>query len=93
VPGSRRRILGLGDSNTYGRYLEPSEAYRLQLRDVIRRAAAEAGATLVDVASRMRALCPTARCPELLFADQHPTAAGSALAAETIEAWLAARWP
>ena len=51
--------------------------------DVIREAAGESGATFVDLTPVFAARCPEWRCEELL-PDQHPSAPGHELAAETL---------
>ncbi len=60
---------------------------------VIRMAAADTGTPLVDVAAHVAGRCPNGDCPALLFGDQHPTAEGSAIAAETVADWLAGHLP
>lgn len=52
---------------------------------VIVRAAAAAGVPLIDVAAAFRHACPGHACPDLLRADQHPTARGYEVTAETIK--------
>jgi lysophospholipase L1-like esterase len=59
--------------------------------NVIRRAAADTGTPLVDLASRFAPLCPRPDCPTLLYADQHPNAEGHALVAKMLADWLASR--
>lgn len=59
--------------------------------NVIRRASVDTGTPLVDLASRFTPLCPPPDCPTLLYADQHPTAEGHALAAKMLADWLASR--
>ena len=59
------------------------EPYRPANR-IIRAAADETGAQLIDLANVFAGICPTVRCPDLLLPDQHPNAKGYALVAETI---------
>ena len=58
---------------------------------VIRRAAAETGTPLVDLAARFGKFCPQPDCRALLFDDQHPTARGHLIAAVILAESLAHR--
>jgi lysophospholipase L1-like esterase len=55
---------------------------------IIRDFAEESQTPLIDLAEVFRPVCPERDCPELLFPDHHPRAAGYRLIAETILADL-----
>jgi lysophospholipase L1-like esterase len=50
--------------------------------------AAGKGLPLLDLKEIFRDPCPLAKCPELLFEDQHPNAKGYRLVARQIAAWI-----
>ena len=51
---------------------------------VIRRFSGRSGSTLIDLTEVFRTLCPEKDCPEFLFPDHHPRAAGYRVIAETV---------
>lgn len=57
-----------------------------EVNRVIRETAAITRTRLIDLGAEFLRACPSQQCPELFFPDQHPTAAGHRLAAETL--WL-----
>jgi len=60
---------------------------------VIREFAEESRIQLIDLARVFAPRCPREDCPEYLFPDHHPTAAGYSLIAETIAAHLLSDLP
>ena len=50
----------------------------------IRAAAADSATRLVDLAAVFESVCPTEPCPNWLYPDHHPTAAGYAVIAQTL---------
>lgn len=51
---------------------------------IIRKAAARTGRPLVDLTAVFERICPREECPEMLFPDHHPRAAGHRVIAKTI---------
>jgi lysophospholipase L1-like esterase len=62
-------------------------AYRTANR-IIQRFAEASGAPLIDLEEVFLPVCPERDCPQLLFPDHHPRAAGYRLIAETVVAHL-----
>jgi len=53
--------------------------------------AARKGLPLLDLTQVFLEPCPLAKCPEMLFEDQHPTAEGYRLVAKQVAAWIEAQ--
>lgn len=60
---------------------------------LIAAAAWDTGAPLIDLAELFAPICPTRECPEVLFPDGHPKAAGYRIVAEAIVNRLAQHHP
>jgi lysophospholipase L1-like esterase len=58
---------------------------------VIRKFARESNTPLVDLEAVFGKRCSSAECPEFLFGDNHPNAAGAELIAETVRDHLSSR--
>jgi len=62
-----------------------------QANRAIRHSARTKGLPLLDLTVVFQEPCPLAKCPTMLFDDQHPTAAGYRLMAKKIAAWIQAQ--